>query len=337
MSNKKTRFRFFILVFSTLVISSCGLVRNKMSSSSFSSINVKNDSTYYSPIIWNYDTLGNGSVKKGAMYVMVYIKDLNENALMQFDLGANLSGFYKKTLNLLIEDSPDIQQRIKSTKKGVEYFENASFSLNNGVTLYKDHLYLWKNMGHDTLPESTPTIGTIGYDILTTHVLIIDYINDRIALVNEVPNDLEKELTYISKVDLSKFPPILPFKFGGKRTRLFFDTGSSSHQIITGTKRLKKIAVKRELVVIDSGYSWGKQDIIYKAKVQKIKDPSLYIGDIYLGQVQVSGTDKLNLISWAGRYLYGITGNVLFENCIVVIDRKNNRFGIVKRNTEKNL
>lgn len=331
MKIRKISFRYLFLVLSTLIISSCGLVRNKMSSSSFSSIDVKDDSIYNSPIVWNYDTLGNGSVKKGAMYVKVYVKELNENALMQFDLGANLSGFYKKTLNLLIEDSPDMQLRIKSTKKGVKYFENATFSINNGVTLYKDQLYLWKNMGHDTLPESIPTIGTLGYDILKNHVLIIDYINDRIALVNEVPNSLEKELTYISNVDLNKFPPILPFTFGGKKKRLLFDTGSSSHQIITGTKRLKKIAVKRELVAIDSGYSWSKLDIIYKAKVQKTKDPGLYIGDIYLGQAQVNGTDKLNLISWAGRYVYGLTGNIMFENCIVVIDRKNNRFGIVKK------
>ena len=106
------------LVFSVLTISSCGLLRNILPSSSFTNIEVKDDSTYYTSIIWSYDTLSNGAVKKSAMYVDIYIKELNQHALMQFDLGANLSGFYMKTLNLLSENSPEIQHRIKTTKKG---------------------------------------------------------------------------------------------------------------------------------------------------------------------------------------------------------------------------
>jgi len=301
-----------------------------MSSSSFTQISIESDSIYYTPIIWNYDTLKNGETKKTAMYIPVYVKDFDQYAKMQFDLGANLTMFYNKTLNALSEEYPDIKSRLKLTKKGNNYYENAVISINDGVLLKKEKLHVMMNMGHDTLPETMPDIGTIGYDILDDYILIIDYINDRIALVTEIPDEFEKEVKFIEKVDLKYFPIILPFKLGQKKIRLLFDTGSSSAQVLTSTRRLKRLAHKREIEPIDSAYSWGKLEIIYKAKALKNKKSNLYIGDIDLGKVQVTGYDRLNILSILGRYLYGITGNVKLDNCIIVIDRKNNRFGITK-------
>lgn len=323
------RFNRIILIALIFSFSSCRIARNLMPSSSYSSIEIKNDSIYYTPIIWSYDSLSNGDVKKSAMYVPVYIKAFEQSALMQFDLGANVSGFYKKTLNLLIEELPEIQNQIKTTEKGRVYFENAIISINEGVTLHKDKFYVWNNMGHDTLPKSMPIIGTIGYDILDDYILIIDYKNERIALVKELPFELEKKVNFIENADLKKFPVILPFKLGKKKIRLLFDTGSSSAQVLTSTKRLKKMAVRREITPIDSGYSWGKLDVEYKAKFQKIEDQILYIGEIKLGKVEVTGVESLNkMLTISGNFLYGITGNAMFENRIIVIDRKNNRFGI---------
>ena len=320
---------FFINII--LFFSSCGLLMNLMPSSSFTSVTVSPDSAFYTPIVWSYDTINDTQLKKRAMYVSVYINDIEQEALMQFDLGANLSGFYYKTVNLLTDSIPELKSKIKLSKKGNPYFENAKISFNKGVTLYKDKFYMWKHIGYDSLPETMPIIGTIGYDILDNYILIIDYVNDRIALVESIPFELEKKITYIPKTDLKKFPIILPFKLGEKKIRLWFDTGSSSAEVLTSTKRLKRVSLNKEIEPIDSGYSWGKLDIEYKASMQNIKNPNLYIGDIYLQQVQVTGIDRLNtMLSLAGRYFYGFTGNAVFENCIVVIDRKNNKFGIVK-------
>ena len=331
ITKKNVPVGFMVLIICLLIFSSCGILRNMMPSSSYTSVEIKNDSIYYTPIIWSYDSLNNGEVKRNAMYVPVYIETLKQNALMQFDIGSNVSGFYKKTINLLIENLPELQENIKTTEKGREYFKNAKLSLNKGVTLNKDKLYMWQNMGHDSLPESMPIIGTIGYDILDENVLIIDYVNHRIALVSELPAEFEKRMTFIEKADLKKFPVILPFKLGTKKIRLFFDTGSSSAQVLTSTRRLKRLAVNREVVPLDSGYSWGKFEVEYRAREQKLKDARLQIGNICLGQVQVSGLDRFNrLFTLTGRYLYGFTGNVMFENCILAIDRKNNRFGITK-------
>lgn len=325
------KFNSTILIVFTLSFSSCRIARNLMPSSSYTSIEIKNDSIYYTPIIWSYDSLSDGDVKKRAMYIPVYIKDFEKNALMQFDLGANVSGFYFKTLNLLIEEFPEIQNHIKTTEKGRVYYENAKISINEGVTLHKDNFYVWRNMGHDTLPKSIPIIGTIGYDILDDYILIVDYKNERIALVKKLPLELEKKVIFIENADLKKFPVILPFKLGKKKIRLLFDTGSSSAQVLTSTKRLKKLAVGREIIPIDSGYSWGKLNVEYKAKSSKFKEPILYIDNINLGKVEVTGVESLNkMFTISGNFLYGITGNIMFGNRIIVIDRKNNRFGITE-------
>jgi hypothetical protein len=322
--------RIIILIICTLIFSSCGMLRKKMSSSSFTQINIESDSIYYTPIIWNFDTIKNGETNKTAMFIPVYVKDFDQYAKMQLDLGATSSMFYYKTLIALSENYPDINSRLKVTEKGNHFYENSVIAFNEGVLLKKDKLYVMKNMGHDTLPENMPVIGTLGYDILDEYILIIDYINDRSALVSELPVELEKKVKFIENADLKNFPIILPFKLGQKKVRLLFDTGSSSFQVLTSTRRLKKLAVKREIMPIDSVYSWGKVDVVYKAKVQKIKDPNLYLGDINFGKVEVTGLDRLNTLSILGRYLYGITGNVIFEDCVIVIDRKNNRFGIMR-------
>lgn len=169
-------------------------------------------------MIWSLDTLKNGEVKKTAMYIPVYVNDIEQYAKMQFDLGANVSMFYYKTLSALSEEHTVIKSRLKLTKKGNYYYENAVLGLNNGVVIEKNKLHVMKNMGHDTLPETMPVIGTIGYDILDDYVLIIDYKNDRIALATELPDELEKEVKFIENADLKHYPIILPFKLGDRKS-----------------------------------------------------------------------------------------------------------------------
>ena len=55
----------------------------------------------------------------------------------------------------------------------------------------------------------------------------------------------------------------------------------------------------------------------------------LTIGTVDLGSCEVYGVKKMNKLKILGNYLYGITGNVVFDNKILIIDRKNNRFGII--------
>ncbi|MDA3818447.1 MAG: hypothetical protein PF486_13780 [Prolixibacteraceae bacterium] len=99
--------------------------------------------------------------------------------------------------------------------------------------------------------------------------------------------------------------------------------------VLTSTKRLKKIAANRKIDTVGFGSSWGVVSPYFKAKEMKI-DNKLFLGNISLGKVEIFGSDDLNFLSFIGNYLYGITGNVIFNNSILIIDRKNNKFGIIK-------
>ncbi len=309
-------------------MSSCGVIRNKMTVKNFNEVNLKTDRIHYSPIIWSLDTVANGKVKKSAMYLPVNIQGVSQQLKMQFDLGSNSSIFYLKTITALGENNPEILKNISFNKDRYSYI-NANIALNEGVHLHSDRIPILRNFGQDTLPPNLPIFGTLGYDIIGDNILIIDFVHDSIAIVGKLTGEMENMATFIKDSDLNKFPVILPFRIGDKKVRLFYDTGSSSFQILTGTRRVKKTSKGREIEIADSANSWGQKIYLYRAKVPKQKK-HLFMGPYDFGQVDIIGTDKLNALSLSGRYLYGILGNEIFQNAILIIDRKNNRFGIIK-------
>ncbi|HEX2967901.1 MAG TPA: hypothetical protein VHO46_02265 [Bacteroidales bacterium] len=325
--------RLTAFILSTLFLaSSCGMIRNKMTVTTFNRVDIKNDKIHYSPIEWSLDTI-NGKIRKSAMYIPVRIMGDERNLKMQLDLGANSSVLYMKTINALGVDNPSLLKNV-SVNKGRYSYSNTGIIINDGTCLYADRIPALAAMGDSTLAEASATIGTLGYDIIGDNVLLIDFINDSIAITGKLPVEIERMATFIRNPDLKKFPVILPFKMGNKKLRLFYDTGSSSFQILTGTKRLKKVSVNREIEVADSASSWGRTIYLYKAENPKIKG-NLFIDKYDLGKIDIIGTDNLNPLSLAGKYIFGITGNEIFRNSILIIDRKNNRFGIIRNNYSK--
>lgn len=320
-----------IIAASQILMYSCGIIRNKMTVKNFNQVDLKNDRVYSSPIIWSLDTADNGDVKKNAMYLPINIQGVDQKLKMQFDLGSNTSIFYLKTIYALGQDNPEILKNLAFNKDRYSYL-NAVITLNEGTILHSYRIPILRNFGENTLSPNLPVFGTLGYDIIGDNILIIDFVSDSISIVGKLTSEMEKMAIFIKDTDLEKFPVILPFVIGNKKVRLLYDTGSSSFQILTGTKRVKKISKNGELVLADSAYSWGDKIYFYRAKVPKQKE-NLFLGPYDLGQVDIIGTDKLNPLSLSGKYLYGILGNEIFNNAILIIDRKNNRFGIVKKIT----
>lgn len=299
-----------------------------MTVSTYNRVELKTDKIHYSPILWSLDTSGNGVVKKNGMYLPVTIPGVEQKLKMQIDLGVSSSMFYLKTINALGVNNPEILKNLSVSDDRYSYL-NPGIEINDGIRLHADRIPVLRSAGHDTLPAAFPVIGSLGYDIIGDNILIIDFPDNRMALIEKLPPIMESRSTFIKKADLKKFPVILPFRIGEKKIRLFYDTGSSAFRILTGTRRLKKTSKGREIEIADSVNSWGKTVYLYKSKIPQ-KSENLFIGPYDLGNVEIIGTDKLNPLSMTGRYLYGITGNEVFRDAILIIDRKNNRFGIIK-------
>lgn len=318
---KNTTFIFMLSLF----LCSCGIMRNKATYQTYSDYIYNTDSVSYTNIHWTNSKIGDKTLEKSGMYIPVHINGIDKLLFMQLDLGANITLIYGKTLSSFELLEPELKSG-RIVIKDKHYLQDGSIELNSKMRIKAEKLRILKDFGSENIDTSFVIIGTLGYDIIGGQKLIIDYKNDRIALIESLPKELEQKITYIDKVDLDKFPIILPFKLNKKKARLLYDTGSSLFPVITGTNRLKKLSRHQKIDTICGLSSWGKQSPTYKIE----NAAQLELDDFDFGNVDVYGTANLNKFKLAGKYLYGFTGNVNFKNMIVIIDRKNNRFGVIK-------
>lgn len=288
-----------------------------------------NSAPVYSPIHWGKDSFDGVIIDKASFYVPVKLQGIEETLFMQFDLGANRSMLYGKTLSAFCGKYPALKNDTIN-KGNYSIFKNARIEINPNRALRAKRMYVPNNFGESKIDTSFIIAGTLGFDILGDNVLILDFKSDRYAITESIPEELKSKVTYIHKADLNKFPLILPFRLGKKKIRLMYDTGSSRFPVLTGTNRLKKVAKHREIEQVDSVSRFGKMIPICKPVEAKDKLGNLTIGQFDLGKVNIYGVSFLNRLKLTGKYLYGITGNVVFENKILIIARKNNTFGIIE-------
>jgi hypothetical protein len=320
---------FLIITISTLIISSCSILRYRMTVQTFNPLLNSPSELSYTPLTWMSDSVGNTIVEKSGFYVPVKIKGIDKVVYMQFDLGSTSTMLYGNTLSIFIEQNKDLQNDTINKDNQV-FFKNAEIQLSDSIKVNADKLYVRNDFGYDYIDSSFTILGTLGYDIIGDNILILDFIEDRYALTKEMPSEMQNKIQYIEKPSLDKFPIILPFKLGKKKIRLLYDTGSSMFPIITGTNRLKRVAKDRKIDSIDHISAWGENIPLYSANELKENVQNLYLDNYDLGEIEIYGVENMNLYVLAGNYLYGITGNVIFNNKIVIIDRKNNKFGIIE-------
>ncbi len=323
------KIRLLSIILLSVLLCSCSVLRNKMTSQTFKSNVGTTTDLMYSPIYWQKDTLGATITEKSAFLVPVKIKGIDDCLFMQFDLGATRTMLYGNTLSAYCEKYPELKKDTVN-KENYIVFNNAEISITDSVALLADRLYVKKDFGQANIDTTLIIIGSLGYDIIGENFLILDFKSNSFAISESIPIEMESKANYIDKVDLNKFPIILPFKYGKKKVRLFYDTGSSMLPILTGTNRLKKVSKHRKIQVIDSISSWGESIPVFRPLETKDKIGNLMIGSIDLGKVDIYGVKKMNSLKYTGRYLYGITGNVIFNEKILIISRKNNSFGIIE-------
>jgi len=306
-----------------------------MTEDTFESVQSDPEELHYAPFYWHLDSLGEKKPEKTSVFVPVTVNGISENLYMQFDLGSTITGFYGETLSALQQKYPHLDSNIVNGSKS-RYFANASIKINDNTSLKADKLYLWEKMGQNNLDttlvklfrdgesHSSVILGTMGYDMIGTQVLILDFKKDRYALTNYLPTKMKEKIKFIEGADVEKYPVLLPFRFGKRKITLIYDTGAGNSPIMTGTRRLKRLTEKRPLKKLDEASRFGEKHNLYKVEDTK----NLRMGEYNYGKVDVYGLKIFNKLWLAG--VYGFTGNYLFKDCIVVIDRKNNRFGIIR-------
>lgn len=314
-----------ISAFLMQILGSCSLMRKSRTVQTYEQIKYNSDSVQYMPITWSSDSVDGIWREKHAFHIPVHFGGIEKGLYMQFDLGAPSSVLYENSLNAIIVKNPELEKKLTIEKKKM-YFNKAQITLNNNIRLQTKKIPVYRDLGQEKMDSTFNIIGSIGFDILGDNVLILDFKNDRYALTATIPPMLETKAIFVADADLNYFPVILPFKFGKKKIRLMFDTGASMFPIITGIKQLKKVANGNKIDSLCCLHAWGKYFPYYRTELAG----NLKLDNINFGNIDMYGIESMNKLSFIKNYIFGVTGNTIFENSIIIIDRKNSKFGVIK-------
>ena len=284
------------------------------------------------PFNWEGAEVSGKYFDKLAITIPVSVDRLPHKFNLQLDLGAITTIFYGNSIKPYLEKYSNLKSKIDTTltfrMQNQTNFKLKDVELKLGkVNFGKINIGIFKNFGDEIPKDSVNTksekhIGTIAPDIFQDKILIIDYPNKRISFTKKLPKKFTKAnfQPFIMKDGRIK----IPFNINNKVVNLLFDTGASLFALMTTEERANKISANK---IVDSlkTSSWGVFYMVYGRKVNsKIK-----FGNKQLNPATVF-YDKLNKYDefYDQEHIWGITGNAYFLNNIIIIDYKNQRFGV---------
>ena len=284
------------------------------------------------PFNWTSGSIQGKYIDKLTMLIPVTIDELPYKFVMQFDLGAVTTVFYENPLKPFLEKYPSLNSKSDMTKKfehaGQEYPMFRNVNLRLGKVVFKD-IYVglltnyWEELSLDSINSETEIrIGTIGADLAQNKVLIIDYKLNRLAVTDTLPSEYRNISFEKFKIDHGRIK--LPFRINEKVEDLMFDTGSSMFSLITSKQNAQAIG-GTEIVDSLTVMSWSSYITFYGLEVVA----PIMFGSKNMERSIVYYNENTD---WEYFYKYekiwGLTGNAYFFNNVVVIDYKNNRFGV---------
>lgn len=273
------------------------------------------------PFIWQGDSINGQWENYAAMLIPVKLEGCPKQFYMQFDLGAPYSLFYRNKLEAINNRYP---LRMQLPDSGLIKKE---FGFTLGKTGILAREMPLKQLGTHQINWNKNTIeiiGTLGADLIGNKTVLIDYPGRKIAIGDTIPGKPDLRLTDFIYANRSI---ILPALIKGKKTLLFFDSGSSAFELLTNKETAAMLAQPGTMPVTYPVTSWGKvltaisypsSDSIEIAAVKMPLNRVTYIEGA--SDAQVSRMMKMGI--------GGLTGNKLFLHSILVLDIRNKRFGI---------
>lgn len=256
---------------------------------------------------------------------------------MQLDLGAQSTMIYERSIAPYLQLTTELNKKIDTTQPPVFINSQPNPSFHH-INLTLDRIEfpdlsvaLYKNFGDPIILDSAKTpsskhIGTIGTDIFQNGILVIDYPNQRICLIDSLPEPINRKASFIN-VKIEDGRLTIPFTIDSQQKDIIFDTGYSIFSILTSAENSANFAEPNQ-PIIDSliGEQWGHKLVVYGKKITKtvsIGHHKMESGYVYYlpDKSQKALEDELKII--------GLTGNAYFLKNIIIIDYNKKRFGIL--------
>lgn len=285
------------------------------------------------PFSWYAAKISGKNFDKVAMLVPVKVNDLNANFTLQFDLGSDATLVYGNTINSYykeIEVKNFLIESSKSTDNGGKIVYKTKGLVYHLGKLSKDNLVYKENYGDkiptDSLFNKKPKhIGTLGADMFNNKILIIDYPNKRMCVLDSLDNHLKKMTTFVdAKSNNGRLN--IPLTIAGKTHWFMFDTGASLFPINTNKELWTSLVdqtAKTDTIIANS---WGEKVKFYGRPIKE----KVYLGKRKLENDYAWYNDNKRLQEFnKTENIDGLTGNAFFVNNIIVLDFKNNKFGVV--------
>jgi len=201
--------------------------------------------------------------------------------------------------------------------------------LKMGATLFKDiEVGYFDNYGNKINQDSILTntekhIGTIRPDIFQNKILIIDYARNRISTCQELPKQYKLATFQPFRNDDGRIK--IPFLINGEIQYILFDTGSSIFTLTTSKEHALKTA---DAKIVDSLIvtSWGKEITFYGVKTNR---PIKFGNKVLNGSLIYFDEKETFKEFYKSANIWGLTGNVFFLRNTVIIDYKNQLFGVL--------
>lgn len=284
------------------------------------------------PFYWEGDSISGKYFDKLAITIPVTLDNLPNKFRMQFDLGAYETVIYGNSIKPYLDTYSALKDKIDTTltfriQSQTNYkFKDVELKLGR-VNFGKRNIGHFKNFGDPISIDSINTttekyIGTVAPDLFKDKILIIDYPNQRFCVTAALPKQFSTTQFRQYKIKDGRIK--IPITINGKDEDVMFDTGSSLFALLTTTEKANEISTKP---IVDSLKisSWGEY---YRVYGQAIKSKVKY-GQKELNKAAVYFDSQASSYNfYKEEDIWGITGNAYFLKNVVIIDYKNQRFGV---------
>lgn len=288
------------------------------------------------PFKWYSTTIEGKPFDKVAIIVPTKVADVKGNFIAQFDLGSDATMLYEGALKNYFASRAQLYARVDTTRRGVNdggvvnYGTTGLPLVMGGNTISRP--LLMTEYGSPVPPDSLYTasdklIGTIGSDFLKGRILVIDYPQRRMCVLDSLDRYWRANTTFVpSRLENGRFH--LPITVNQRTYWAAFDTGASLFPLSTDYQTWQEL-VGIGLVPTDtiSANSWGEKVAFYGAPMQA----DAYLGSIKLPMSKAWFNRNQRLADFnKSQHVDALTGNAFFLNNVLVLDFKQNRFGVSK-------
>jgi hypothetical protein len=274
----------------------------------------------WTPIHWESAKIGGRTVEKAALMVPVQLDGKAERIFVQLDLGAGTQF-----------DSVPYEQLFGKGTAPIDKPKRLPFTGTfGGARLRNEWMAVVPRQGHASPSGQPILLGTLGADFFRNRILLLDFVRQRLCILNEktkLAETVERMASFVPLTIRGGHLMVTIKINGNSETDFFYDTGASLFPI--GTTRSKWQALTGRTGTEPGNEvwrvnSWGQEAVMVGAPIT---------GELRLGEAKLSHPlvffESSGIPNLANVNLFG--NALFFDRFTVIVDIPGKRFGLIPR------